>query len=413
MHWRWGKIAKAILLLAILGSLGYVCWRPLRAADYFRAAKRSLDQFDFKGAFEHLHDYLELRPDDQDAVFLAAQTARRAQLYSQSAKLLARCESSPPVLLEKVLLTAQQGQISPEVVRLLRRNVPVNISETLALEALAQGYLYAYCLGDARDCVERLIELEPGHASAYLWRGYVREGLLDHARAAEDYRQVIKLQPNHDVGRVRLAEILLALSQPRQALAEFKNLEQRGPTVNVRLGLARCRRLLGETAEARRTLLAIIQEEPNPVALRELGLLAQDEGMFAEAENYLQQAITAAPFDPDACYALAQCLHRQKKTDRAQKLEARWKKIDADLQRLRQLHQDIGKEPNHPMPRFQAGEICLRNGQTAEALRWFAGALQVDPQHAPTRKALADYQRRARSLPAKQGPSAEVKSGPN
>src|SRR6516225_8184395 len=115
MHWRWGKIAKAILLLAILGSLGYVCWRPLRAADYFRAAKRSLDQFDFKGAFEHLHDYLELRPDDQDAVFLAAQTARRAQLYSQSAKLLARCESSPPVLLEKVLLTAQQGQISPEV----------------------------------------------------------------------------------------------------------------------------------------------------------------------------------------------------------------------------------------------------------------------------------------------------------
>ncbi len=307
-------------------------------------------------------------------------------------KLLARCDPSPPVLLEKLLLTAQQGDVSAEVVGLLRMNVPANISETLVLEALTQGYLFAYCLGDARDCVERLLEVEPTHVPAYLWRGYVREGLLDFEKATEDYRQVVQLQPNHDVGRLRLAEILLAQSKPQQALAEYEHLVSARPTGNVRLGVARCRRLLGQTAKARQMLLLIIQEEPNAIAWHELGL-----HKFAEAEEYLQQALAAAPFDLDICYALAQCLRRQQKVEQAEKLQARWKKMDADLQRLRQLHQDIGKDPNNPAPRFQAGEICLRNGQTKEALRWFAGALRVDPKHAPTLKALAAYQQHAGS----------------
>ena len=54
--------------------------------------------------------------------------------------------------------------------------------------------------------------------------------------------------------------------------------------------------------------------------------------------------------------------------------------------RLISLHSD-------PAPRREAGLICLRNGQTAEGLRWLQGAVEVAPGDRASHAALADFYR--------------------
>jgi Tfp pilus assembly protein PilF len=68
--------------------------------------------------------------------------------------------------------------------------------------------------------------------------------------------------------------------------------------------------------------------------------------------------------------------------------------IEACMERLLAVCSDTLKYPNEPAPRLEAGLICLRNGQPKEALRWFEGALQADPQHQPTHQALGDLYER-------------------
>ena len=65
--------------------------------------------------------------------------------------------------------------------------------------------------------------------------------------------------------------------------------------------------------------------------------------------------------------------------------------IEADLVRLEKVLEETARLPNDPRPRREAGEICLRNGQVAEGLRWLNGALDVAPNDRPTHQLLADF----------------------
>jgi Tfp pilus assembly protein PilF len=51
----------------------------------------------------------------------------------------------------------------------------------------------------------------------------------------------------------------------------------------------------------------------------------------------------------------------------------------------------VVNNPRDPTPRREAGLICLRNGQSAEGLRWLHGALEVAPGDRATHALLADY----------------------
>ena len=92
---------------------------------------------------------------------------------------------------------------------------------------------------------------------------------------------------------------------------------------------------------------------------------------------------------------LAACLRHQGRGDEAEKFAARTKAIDADLRALADASERAAKDPKDPAPRHEAGVVCLRNGQDEQALRWFAGALQVDPKYRPTHKELSEYYARA------------------
>jgi predicted Zn-dependent protease len=84
---------------------------------------------------------------------------------------------------------------------------------------------------------------------------------------------------------LKLAETLLIVGTPQEALTHFVWLADRMPEVPpVRLGLARCQRRLGEPDKARQILDGLLVEFPNHgETLWERGELDLEQGKAGQA----------------------------------------------------------------------------------------------------------------------------------
>jgi tetratricopeptide (TPR) repeat protein len=169
-------------------------------------------------------------------------------------------------------------------------------------------------------------------------------------------------------------------------------LAERDPQeVGVQLDLARCRHALGEIPQAKSLLDNLIATGKATVpVLLERARLAKGEGDLPGAENWFRQALTQDPSDYDACYGLGQCLRALSRPREAQEFEARAAQLDGDVKRLRELHEQIARHPEDLELPYQAGLICLRSGQKAEARRWFRNVLQRNPSHEGARHGLEE-----------------------
>ena len=187
----------------------------------------------------------------------------------------------------------------------------------------------------------------------------------------------------HAPARQRLAEFLIYAGEYQEAAELFEQLLAQQPDdAVVLLGLARCRRLGGDITETERLLDELLARDSPPVpALVERASLAQQMREFSAAEGWFRQALARDPFDRDACHGLGQCLRALGQPKEAEIYEARRARIDSDLEQLAKLCEQMGKTPNDADLPYQAGLICLRNGQKAEARRWFRNVLQHEPQH--------------------------------
>ncbi len=65
----------------------------------------------------------------------------------------------------------------------------------------------------------------------------------------------------------------------------------------------------------------------------------------------------------------------------------------ADQSRMREVTQQVMREPHNPAPRCEAAEILLRNGQPQEARRWLDSALKEDPRCQPALRLMADLRK--------------------
>src|SRR5207237_336195 len=88
---------------------------------------------------------------------------------------------------------------------------------------------------------------------------------------------------------------------------------------------------------------------------------------YEEAAEHFRQLL-ARDRETAPLLGLARCRHLQGQTDQAQRL------LDEELA-------------------YEAGLICLRNGQKVEARRWFRKALRLDPRHEGARRGLEQLAR--------------------
>jgi tetratricopeptide (TPR) repeat protein len=387
------KRALPLATLALLClTAGLLAWRQW-PVQFLRKGEAALEERRYDEAREQLTRYLSYRPDDSRARLLAARAARNLHEYYEALEQLRLCRAAggdtEAVGVETALIAVERGQEPDPALR--QRAEQDDELALVILEALVQHDLDSYRLRLALHGLTHYLQIRPDDLQARLSRGYVWERFRYFADALEDYRQAVETHPESDQARLKLAETLLIVGTPSEALSQYQWLAQRrGDQFEVQFGIARCRRLLGETETARGLLTALLASAPaSGEILWELGQLELDEGQAAQAEPWLRQALDASPHDRRIAYSLSRCLVAQGRQEEADKVDIRVAAIDADLRRLDELGQAVMERPQDASLRCEGGLIFLRNGERDEGLRWLRQAVRLDPDHREAREALA------------------------
>ena len=392
--YRWRVVVPLVAVLAVVGGLGAYLREQRKTDRLLTEGEQALATREHARARELFERYLTERPADARARLLAARAARGARAYGEAREHLRRCRADggevESIAIEEALIDVELGNAHP--VPMLRERARHDDDLALVvLEVLIQHDLNTYQLASAREGFTRYLARRPDDLHALLGRGFVWERYLDFASALEDYRKAVAAHPENDRARLKLADTLLIVGTPDEALAQYQWLAERWPErPPVRLGLARCYRRLARPDEAAKLLDGLLAEFPNHgETLWERGELELEQGRPVTAEPLLRKAAAQRPFDRRVHYAMYRCLLRLDRPGEAETFNARVKHLDADLVRLNAIRNEVLARPSDAALRCEGGLLFLRNGERDEGIRWLQLALRLDPKCEPARAALA------------------------
>jgi tetratricopeptide (TPR) repeat protein len=332
---------------------------------------------------------------------LAARRARMMGDFAGAEAQLQRClrlqkGASEEVQVEFLLMRVQRGEVEDVAEELFRHVQNKSPESSLIMETIARAYMDKLRYGPALQCLDRWIETNPDEAKPYHWRGWVLERLEETDAAMKDYQKALELDPGLLAVRLRMAEILLERSDPPEALVYLEPLSKQFPdNPEVLALLGRCRFLQGQTEEARRLMEAAVKQRPQDSSLlNTLANLDLADGKAVEAEQWARQALKVDSTDAEAENFLAGSLRMQ---GRLKEADAAQEQYEKDKILLRKVNRMLGEDadPNHPTRNagdfYEVGALFLRTKQDRQAEYWLNRALELDPRHRPTLKALAEY----------------------
>jgi tetratricopeptide (TPR) repeat protein len=394
--------AALVLSLTLIAGVTWMLVGYFSLAYHRQAARSAVEKYHSEEARRHLEKCLQLQPRDRESLLLATRTARRLGAYDEAEGFLDRYKDevdkdNDDLLLERLLLRIEQGE--PDRFRRLCQDMveKEDPSAFLVLEALVRAYVRMYRPGDADFCLRFWLERESDNTQAVYLKGLVREQMGREQEAIDEYRQVLKLDPQFHPARARMCNLLLARYGGDEALPHLEYLEKEQPgNLDTQVMLAKCLDQLGQRDQAEEILDSVLASHPYyPDALAQRGKLALRAGQYEQAEAWLREAVRLMPGEHEAQDQLYKCLSRQGKTEEARKAEMRLKEIEDDIEHLHELvTQQMPRSPHDARLHYQAGMLALRAGMVQEAIRWFESAVRENPGHVEAHKALARYYRR-------------------
>jgi tetratricopeptide (TPR) repeat protein len=146
----------------------------------------------------------------------------------------------------------------------------------------------------------------------------------------------------------------------------------------------------GRAKEARGELEKCLERFPDRGdVMAELGRILLRDGESKKAESLLHTASRLDLGAHSTQYQYFLALKQNGKVEEAARQQEKLQRLEADLTEIRRLMQLAGGGQKDPSIPHRIAMIALRSGQPKEALRWMQKALQVDPDYAPTHRALA------------------------
>jgi predicted Zn-dependent protease len=354
---------------------------------HFRQAKSCLTQGRTREAQSHLAACQRIWPDRVSVHFLAVRAARQAGDFAAAEEHFARVrrlqpEVSPERAFEYALHCAAVGDLG-QTESFLRTKIHEASEEgPLACEALAEGYVRNYRGPEALQVLDVWQERQPDNLHALKLRGDVWRHVEALGQATECYQRVLQLDPNHRKARHWLALCLLDGGRPTEAMPHWERLHADSPEdVEVVTHLARCRGQLGQTEQAERLLKDVLTSHPDHVvALRTHGQICLAQGRFADAESALRRAIRVAPRDYKANERLYQVLQRQGRTVEAEAQHEQVRALEANWKYFRKIVRDVAEHPQDPALLCEMGAALLDLGFEDVALGWLLSAVKEDPR---------------------------------
>lgn len=393
---RQAALAVAVLVLAAL-----LAWLGVTTAWFHHEkteAERALAGYDFPEAWRHLATCHWLRPRDPGTRLLACQAARRDGDLDAAESQLDRHDSltrlpSPDARLERKLLLAQRGLVESVVKEMLSLVDARHPRTEEILEAMAVGSVHAYQLDKTRFWITELLQRHPRNPIGRLIRAQTMQTFGHKEMALDELRALVADYPRNLKARHHLAASLSVARLDEEAVHQYEELlRQRPGDLDAGIGLTRCLRRLERTEEARALLARLLEQAPeNAGVLLESGQLALGEQRWEDAERFFRGAVQVAPFDDEAHSGLATALQQLGRESEARREEAEARRIKSDLARMDVVVGSMMKNPNDPGPRLELGQICLRNGQVEEGLRWLTGVLELSPDHPEAHNLLAEF----------------------
>ncbi len=308
MKRRWTSLAgcllrprqlAALVAACLLAAGCYLFWGRSRTEDHLRQARQAMGDCAFEEAKAHFNAYLTARPDDAEAHFLLARACRRARIedFGQAHRHLddARRLGRPAfdLALESTLLDAQERGVSVEREASLRQYLDSGgVGGELVLEALARGCLAENRVDEAEAWLNQWVGQAPDDWYARLWRGALFEYLGEPNNAIPDFEFVLKKRPEDAEVRKRLG---LTYAQSgynyQKTLRLLESYVRNHPAdADALVGVARCRRALGQPDAAEALLRRVLADRPDHWdALETLVLIASDRGDDPEAVTLLRR----------------------------------------------------------------------------------------------------------------------------
>jgi Flp pilus assembly protein TadD len=389
----------AIGLLLVL--VGVAVWRisvHTAAWSHFKQGKTALERDDAAEALRQFDSCLETWPEDAESHFLAAQAARRSgDLLNARRHLNESMRFGWPhaaIEVEEALLRAASGDLAWGVHVLLRAAHDNHPDSPEILAVLVPALLAEFRLVDADWLAAKWVELRPQLAKAWTCQADILERLGRKEQAVNALRQLVKLTPEDKQARLNLARLLIELRRDEGEAAEhlewLMGVDPKNPAVAVQL--AACREVQGRPDEAIAILDRSLVDHPSHAPTLHLrGRFEMNRARPGTAREFLRRAVASDPSDRELLYSYFLCVQQVGTPDEIRAAEEQWKRCDADLKRVGELGRAIATTPDDPNLRREMGELFLRNHREVDGLRWLDSALQIDPNHAPTHRVLADY----------------------
>jgi tetratricopeptide (TPR) repeat protein len=392
------RIAYAALVAVGLGGLA--TWLAIAEglpSYHLRAARRALVAFHAGEATAHLAPCLKAWPQNSEVHFLAARAARLADDSDTAQAQLEACErlsKSPEFAVEWAMLRAQNGDLD-SVETYLRQQVLEDHPDTLfILDAMTRGYVRVYRFALAQYCLKLWLEREPDSVPALLHRARIWERIHNYQDAADDFRRVLEVDGSSSEARLGLANSLIELAQPGEALQHLEQLRQTQPDdPQVLVRLACCQNTLNRPAEAQSILDVVLAEHPDCTpALSGRAQVALQQGDVDGALRWAAKAMAVDSYDYQINFLFYQCLKQCGKQKEAQEQFAKVEKIKSNILRMQELGtKKLQAAPNDPALRCEMGTLSISLGQDEVGLGWLLSALQKAPDYKPAHAALADY----------------------
>jgi Flp pilus assembly protein TadD len=186
-----------------------------------------------------------------------------------------------------------------------------------------------------------------------------------------------------------LAEALIKLGDADGADRELAACRGRVEEGRRAAALAECRRIRGDLEGSRAAVTAGLAAAPgHPGLLLHRARIDLADGRVAEALAWLDRAVAADPYRPEAVYQRGVVLRRLGRDEEARRDLARADELNRGIAEMSALNEQADRAPRDAGVRCRLGRLCVALGKPELAASWYRAALACDPGNGEARLGL-------------------------